>query len=244
MLPNRMCMQHRVAVAAFPTRSLAFTAASSQNLAMAGTAFGTLNSKKWTYHVWFKRASTGAVYLVHKVNGAATIQPINILFSSSDKLDIRIRNVTPSIIGRLVTTAAYDDTSWHHLVLYWDSANATSADRLQLWIDGARVTSFSSNTQPSLSADMYDTTAADIYIGANGGLANYFDGLLYQQAFFDNALPAIGSLNNSGAPVDVKAVTGLYSLLHTNASDALEDDFVLATNWTNTNGVAKSLVVV
>lgn len=227
-----------------PTRSLSYTAASSQNLFMSGANFGTLNSKKWTCHIWFKRSSTGATqYIVHKVNGAATIQPINILFSSTDKIDIRIRDNAQTIIGRLVTTASYNDSNWHQMIVYWDTANATSADRLHLWVDGARVTSFTTNTQPSLSADMYDTTAADVYIGSNGGVANYFNGLLYQQAFFDNALPAAASLINGTSPVNVKGISGLYSLLHTNAADALEDDYVLSTNWTNTNAVTKSTTV-
>ncbi len=237
MIPHRMLMNGRVSTT-LPTRSLQFAASASQYLFMAGGGFGALNSKKWTYHVWFKRSSTGSTqFLVHKVNSASTIQPINILFTSTDKLDIRIRNNVPSIIGRLVTNAAYNDNNWHQLVVYWDTANAVSADRLQLWVDHIRVVSFSTNTQPALNADMYDSIAAAVYIGANSGVASYFDGLLYQQAFFNNALPAVASLHNGVSPANVKGLVGLSSLLHTDITAALEDDFVLAANWGNAGGV-------
>lgn len=238
MIPQRMMMGGRVITV--PTRSLLFSAASSQYLSMTGSNFGTLNSKKWTYHVWFKRNSSGATqFLLHKVNNIATVQPITILFSSTDKIDVRVRSAVPSIIGRLLTTASYNDSNWHQMVVYWDSANATSGDRLQLWIDQARVTSFSTETQPSLNADMGDGTGADIFLGSNTGAGNYWDGYIYQQAFFDNVLPALSSLHTGGHPANVKPLSGLYSLLHTNVADALEDDYVLATNWTNTGGVVK-----
>lgn len=239
MIPHRMLMNGQAASP--PTRSLQFTALSSQYLFMAGTDFGVLNSKRWAYMVWFKRGSLSSTqFLVHKVNNASTIQPINILFTATDKLDIRIRNHVPSIIGRLVTNAAYNDSNWHQLVVYWDTANAVPADRLQLWIDGARVVSFSTNTQPALHADMYDTTAAAVYIGANSGVASYFDGLLYEQAFFNNALPAVVSLHNGVSPVNVKGLAGLSSLLHTNMGGSLEDDVVLTANWGNIGGVVKA----
>lgn len=242
MIPQRMVMSGRKVVVT-PTRSLDFESSSSQDLRMSGTNFGTLNSRKWTYHVWFKRESTGNHFIVHKFDGPGFVQPVNFLFDASNHLDIRVRDNAPAIIGRLVTTASYTDTNWHQMVIYWDTANATSADRLQLYVDQSRETSFATNTQPSLNADMYDTTAATLYVGVNGGVANYYDGLLYQQAFFDNALPAISMLHSGGSPVDLRGMSGLYSLLHTTDSSTLEDDEVISTNWTNTNGVVKSTTV-
>lgn len=223
-----------------PNRSLDFEASSLQSLSMSGTNFGVLDSRKWTCHFWFKLKSTGSLkFLVHKANPGFS-SPLAILLTSTGQIDIRVSD-SGGIKGRLVTTGTWTSTTtWHQLVVYWDSANATEADRLQLWVDGSRITTFNTNTQPAQDTDMNDSTSASMFIGAQNGSSAFYDGLLYQLAFFDNALPDIATLHNSGSPVDLRGMAGSKSLLHTNDVDDLTDDYVLAAGWTNTNGVAKS----
>ena len=48
-----------------------------------------------------------------------------------------------SISGELVTNALYRDTSaWYHIVAQFDSTQATAGDRMKLYVNGERITSF------------------------------------------------------------------------------------------------------
>lgn len=226
--------------ATVPTRSLDFESGSSQQLSMAGSSFGALNSTKWTYHIRYKRESTGVVMTLARKDPAGSGEPLLIRFLGGNTIDIIIRDGAGPLIARKVTTATFTDTaSWHQIVVYWDSNNATAADRLQLYHDQTKITAFSTANNPSLGATATDAADGNVYMGSSGG-SSYFDGLLYQQAYFNDALPAIGTLHSGGSPVDLTGITGLMSLLNTNGTDVLEDDYVLSTNWTNTNTVIKS----
>ena len=176
-----------------PNRSIDFTSASSQKFTMSKANFGVLNTKKWTYHVWFKRRSIGGVTKYLFTTTSPNLMEIKI--TGANVLDIIVRNGAGSAIGRLVTNAAYTDTAnFHQLVIYWDSANATSADRLRLYVDQTRVTSFSTETQPSLNADMWNNTTT-YCIGSDNSSGFYYDGQLYSYAFIDNqSLRGVGLL--------------------------------------------------
>ena len=65
----------------------------------------------------------------------------------------------------LLTNALFRDPSaWYHIVAVWDTDNATSTDRLRLYVNGERITSFSSSTYP-----------------ASGYATTYFNRAAYQQ---------------------------------------------------------------
>lgn len=241
MIPQRALMTGVATVSStVPTHSLDFESSSSQNFSIAGSTFGALNGTTWTYHIWYKRESTGATMYFCRKDPAGSPEPLTFRFLSNNKLDIIIRDGSGSLVGRLVTTATFTDTSgWHQLVLYWDSSNATSGDRIRLYHDQTRITSFDTSTYPSISTSVSDTADGSVYMGYSG-TSNYYDGLLYQQAWFSNALPDISTLHSGGSPVDLTGMMGLISLLNTNGTDAAEYDAVLAANWTNTNSVIKS----
>lgn len=233
------CSGVGAAVANVPTRSLDFESSSSQQLSIAGSAFGATNGTTWTYHVWYKRESTGQMYMMVK-DQAGSGKTLDFFFDASNRFFVAITNSVGTLIGRIVSSASFTDTTgWHQLVVYWDSNNATSTNRLRLYHDQTRITAFASSTMPTLGATTSDTADGSVYMGYSGS-GNYYDGLLYQSAWFNGVNPAISTLHSSGSPVDLTGISGLISLLNTNGTDALEDDYVLSTNWTNTNTVIKS----
>ena len=119
--------------------------------------------------------------------------------------------------------------------------NATAANRLRIWVDGTEIASFSNRANPPQTS-LYNSTA-DIRIGSNQENGTYHDGLIYQFAYFSGVDVPISQLISGGRPIDVKHISGLYSLLDTTYGIPLEDDYVLSTNWTNNNTVIKSTVV-
>jgi hypothetical protein len=92
-----------------------------------------------------------------------------------------------SVVARLTSTALYrDPAAWYHVVLVWDSANATAANRMLMYVNGVQVTSFSTNTNPSASLACSFNQAGTNVIGyRNYASDNYFDGYLAEQNFID-----------------------------------------------------------
>ena len=44
-----------------------------------------------------------------------------------------------------------DNGAWYHLQCVWDTTNSTAGDRMRIYINGVRETSFSSSSNPSSS---------------------------------------------------------------------------------------------
>ena len=83
-----------------------------------------------------------------------------------------------------------DPAAYYHIVLNYDSANATAGERLRIYVNGARVTSFGTATYPTLNlACDLNKSGATTSIGrrqyGGGGQIAYFDGYLANVAFID-----------------------------------------------------------
>jgi len=98
------------------------------------TGGGNGDNQKHTISVWVKRTelSNGTnTYIMGFSSG-------RLRFETNDIIEYQFRS------GRkLETTAVYRDTSaWYHIVVVADSTLATSTDRMKLWVNGVRVTDF------------------------------------------------------------------------------------------------------
>jgi hypothetical protein len=71
---------------------------------------------------------------------------------SSDNIDLF--QYTSSFDFRLITTQVFRDPSaWYHIVWSVDTTQATSTNRVKLYVNGEQVTSFTTATYPSLNFD-------------------------------------------------------------------------------------------
>lgn len=104
------------------------------------------NAAKWTFNRWVKRGTIGARQSLFAA-GASGTSYANIEFKSDDTIQLLSEN--SAVQFQLVTTQVFRDPSaWYNIHIIYDSANATSTDRIQLWINGVRVTAFSTATYP------------------------------------------------------------------------------------------------
>ena len=107
------------------------------------------STTQWTCSFWTKRGNAGA----EKMLLSSIYQPNNgeafsVYFNSSDQL---IWGMYFSPI--FITTQLFRDYSaWYHIVLVWDSANATAAHRCRLYVNGEEVTTWSTRNDPALNA--------------------------------------------------------------------------------------------
>jgi len=123
---------------------------------------GTLTT--WTYSCWVKRLKTDDdAYLIWS-NDSGTTENDSISINSNNVIYYNIKN-SNSLVGRLVTNQVFRDTSaWYHLVFVWDTTNATSGDRMRIYVNGERVTSFSTETQPSQDATSSSLNANKLHL--------------------------------------------------------------------------------
>jgi len=155
------------------TRSLRFRSSASAYLNRTPASAG--NRQTWTYSTWIKRGKLGADQgVISTYTGTASINT-QCSFTSSDVLDFYDYDGS-GFSFRLVTTQVFRDPSaWYHVVLVLDTTQATSSNRVKMYVNGVQITSFSTATYPSLnynSADWNSNTAQRI--GEVNGA--YFDG--------------------------------------------------------------------
>jgi len=148
--------------------------------------FGTGGSTTaWTMSMWVKRGALGSDQRVFSCDDSSDGDPDNYWrFKSDDTLQVNIYN--SSAIGNLVTNRKFRDcSSWYHVCVIWKSGDSTSTDRLQLWVNGTRETSFSATTFPSQNANSI-TASQVIAVGRrNYAGEQHFDGYLAEVVFLD-----------------------------------------------------------
>jgi len=233
-----LCLDTDLGVLGSGGVSMLYKTSASQYLSMTDANFGEYDKAKFAISAWVKRASTvtGFRQGIYTQMGSGANDAFELFFENPGELTFN----TTGGGGQLSTTAVYNDTAnYHHFLAHYDSANTTPNDRMRLWYDGTEITTFTARLNPSAAVN---NSTSPIIVGAgSNGLSSWFDGLMYQVAFFSGSLPAVSVLRSTitGKPLNITGVAGLWSLLDV-ASGAVTSDYVLAANWSNNNGVLAS----
>ena len=144
--------------------------------ASSGTTF--------TYSMWIKRGRIGLNgYLIRMV--AADNSEADLIIES-DKIRIQEYEGTGGTNKwKYITNRVFRDPSaWYHIMYVADTNNGTASDRVQLYINGVRETSFSTATNPSSGAtSCLATTGARSYGGKAS--AGSFDGYMTELIYVD-----------------------------------------------------------
>lgn len=217
-------------------KSLRFRSSASAYL---NRTFGTpTNNIKWTWSAWVKRGTLGAGGVLFQ--GYASLATRTALqFNSSDQL------VFNGAVATATTTAVFrDPAAWYHIVCVYDSANATAADRLLLYVNGTVQTV--TGTQPTASQVEYINGAWLHYISTGySGAFEYLDEDLAEINFVDGqalAPTAFGAFStyNQWLPIRYAGTYGTngFYLPFTNTtstSTLVADSSGNANNWTPNN---------
>ena len=137
----------------------------------------TENIDKLTLSCWVKRSSITSS--AQRIFSNASSEYLFYRFDSNEKFRFTI--VVDGNETTLRTERVFRDTSaWYNIVVRWDTTQSTEADRIQIWVNGVRETSFSLATYPALNStsDMFNSgTPFEIGRYATGN-SEYFDGSL------------------------------------------------------------------
>ena len=157
------------------------------------TADGGYTSR-FVFSAWVKRTklsySMAPLFSIHKDN-SNTASRINCYFDNNDNLLFEMKDSGGSDDSFYETNRVFRDTNaWYHIYVAYNSALSTAADRLQIYVNGVRETSFSSANEVGSGFGALMSSSMDFRIGLmknNSGTAYYFDGLM-NSAIFTNCL--------------------------------------------------------
>jgi hypothetical protein len=187
------------------SRSLRFNSADSAYLSRTPASAG--NRKTWTWSGWVKR-STLASAAVHSFFGAcdASVGNSNWLGFVNDSLAFIVADGNS---GNVITSAVYRDVSaWYHIVMVYDSTQATASNRQKIYVNGVQVTVFSASTYVSQNLDGFINSNVQHGVGARirpSGTADlFFPGYLTDINFIDGQALTPSSFG------EVDDVTGVW----------------------------------
>lgn len=167
------------------SRSLRFNSADSAYLSRTPASAG--NRRTFTYSFWLKKAGPSDANGNHFITSATSPGSTNPMFvfrDVSDQFDISNNTSGGANNLRLTTTSVYRDYSaWYNVVLAVDTTQATSSDRVKLYVNGVQVTTFTTATYPAQNTDL-DINGAILHnIGREAARSNYYSNFYLAETY-------------------------------------------------------------
>jgi hypothetical protein len=213
------------------------------------------NQKTWTFSGWFKRGNlTGGVMTFFSSDDGSSSNRTALGWSALEEWEVAMISSSQTNAVWSTSELARDPAAWYHFVCALDTTESTAADRLKLYVNGERITSFRQSPAIDLNGD-YDmnSSGGKMVVGRRDYATDrYYDGYLAEVYFIDGqALDAssfgeLDSTTNQWIPIYASGLTfgtnGFY--LKFRDSAALGDDSSGNTNdFTPTNLVATDQMV-
>ena len=180
-------------------RSLRFNKDDSAYFNRTPSSDGSLTT--WTWSGWLKKGQLRNTYDSHQTifracpdNGTLTSlywrQGGSATASDADCLTFAYYGGSGSTDFHVTTNAKYRDVAgWYHVVAIWNTTTATANDRMQLWVNGSRITvaELQWNVQPTqnLASHVNDASYVHTIGRSTHGTAQYLDGYLTEVHFVD-----------------------------------------------------------
>jgi hypothetical protein len=155
---------------------------------------------------------------------------------------------------QLVTTQVFRDPSaCYHIVVALDTTNATAANRVKIYVNGAQVTALSTATYPSQNYQGYVNNNIAHYTSSYNGSTDLYDGYLTEVNFIDGQAltpSSFGSTNTLTGVWQPARYAGSYgtngfylpftdnSALTTSSNVGLGKDFSGNGNYWTTNNIS------
>jgi hypothetical protein len=190
-------------------RSLRFNSADSAYLNRTPASAG--NRKTWTWSGWVKRSTLGVTARIFQARVGNTGDQAFVQFTSGDLI-----NISGSSGGyTLTTTQVFRDVSaFYHVLVAFDTTQATASNRIKLYVNGVQVTAFGTSTYPTQNLDTtVNSTNPHSISGETGGNTEYFPGYMADVRLIDGQALTPSSFGETDSATGVwvpKAYTGTY----------------------------------
>ena len=202
------------------------------------------NNKICTFSAWVKRGNNTDVRLFSAESSSFGIQFWIILQGAGP---IYMANYETSYSMQLITSAKFlDPSAWYHLCIAIDTTESTSTDRVKIYVNGVRETSFSTSTFPSQNlVPNINDASINLAIGKRDA-EEFMDGYLAEVAFIDGsalAPTAFGEFDEDSPTIwkpkefkdDVTFGNNGYYLDFADSGDLGDDESGNTNDWTEVN---------
>jgi len=170
---------------------------------------GSGNRRTFTISAWVKRsAGFGNMNLI-----MSNVYPgIIVRFVSTDE-SFQIYDGGGSSFQLRTNRVFRDVSAWYHLLIAVDTTDGTSGDRIKMYINGTRETSFQTENYPSQNYDTGFNNSLELNIGREAGQSNYFDGYMSEVVVIDGQAldpTSFGEFDEDTGiwkPIDVSGLT-------------------------------------
>ena len=126
-------------------RSLRFNSADSAQLGKTFSSAGSTTT--WTLSFWIKRSNTSgnqSIFMSYNGSSIAEGDYANLEFNSDGELIVGYAYAAYKHTNRVFK----DFSSWYHIVVRLDTGNSTASDRVQVYVNGVKETSFKNTHNP------------------------------------------------------------------------------------------------
>ena len=143
------------------------------------------NRRKGTFSAWVKRSALAYNYLMSWNSTTSGTSYGDWIRFNGDRLDVI--KYTGSVVYRVQTNRLFRDTSaWYHIVVAYDSEQATASNRIKIYVNGVQETSFETSTYPSEDYDFeFNNNSIVACVGKNYNTEANFDGYMSHIAWVD-----------------------------------------------------------
>jgi hypothetical protein len=225
------------------SRSLRFRSSATTNFNRTPGVAG--NTQKWTWSGWVKRGALLATSNIFIASTGASNFISRFFFNSADNTLTISHFQSIGNVWILTTTQAFNDpAAWYHIIVAFDTTQASAANRVKLYVNGVQVTSFSTETYPTSGySATYINNTNEHRIGSTvGGASSGFDGYMAELNFIDGQQltpSSFGAYDNNGnwQPIKYSGTYGTngFYLNFNNTSNIGADSSGNGNNWTPNN---------
>ena len=148
-----------------------------------------------TLSVWVKLGNLGTARNIYSVSSGST--SVKVWFNTSNQLVLNAYE--GGVTLNKITSRVFRDTnSFYHILVRYDTTDGTAEDRVQLYVNGTRETSFGTNTNPSASLDInLNENAFNQRGGADQVPGDYFDGSMAHFHWIDGTAYAASTFGET-----------------------------------------------
>jgi len=233
--------------------SCRFNDGDSPRLLIANPTAGTRT--KGTFSTWFKRGTFGSVQYLFSTwnNSVSGYSSALILLRADDRLEVDnyVASGASGHSSLILDRLFRDPAAWYHVVVAWDTTQATDTNRYKIYVNGVQETDYNGTPAwPTEDQELFFNaggTSNPQHIGFEsvGSDQKYFDGYLAETVHIEgNALAAssFGEFDEDSPtiwkPIDVSGLTfgdeGFY-LDYEDSGDLGDDESGNTNDFAETN---------
>ena len=158
------------------------------------------NQKKFTWSGWIKRTEFGSNKTFFSSANSNTPNPRTDWQFYNDQLYITFNPSGSSWLEVKTHRVFRDPSAWYHIVVAVDTTQGTNTDRVKIYVNGVRETSFDSYSTITQNSNLHINSANQHSIGRyEAGDSNYFPGYLAEINFLDGIAPGTSTDDASGS---------------------------------------------